>query len=68
MDVDPQDRIVPGDPDRSVLVGRISSRQPFTQMPPLGTRLVDDDAVRLIRDWIAHDLPRAGFNGKEEKE
>src|SRR5574338_466074 len=68
MDVDPQDRIVPGDPDRSVLVGRISSRQPFTQMPPLGTRLVDGDAVRLIRDWIAHDLPRAGFNGKEEKE
>jgi len=26
------------------------------QMPPLGTRLVDDEAVSLIRRWIAEDL------------
>jgi hypothetical protein len=66
MDVDPQDRIVEGDPDRSVLVGRISSRQPFTQMPPLGTRIVDAEAVKLIREWIARDLP-VRLTRKEEK-
>jgi len=47
------DRVVPGDPDRSMLLARMSSRHPVLQMPPLGTRLVDDDAVRLVRQWIA---------------
>jgi len=50
-------RLAPGNPDASVLVARISSRNPVTQMPPLGTHLVDDDAVRLIRKWITDDLP-----------
>ena len=47
------ERLVPGDPDRSVLLARMASRHPVLQMPPLGTRLVDEDAVRLIRQWIA---------------
>jgi mono/diheme cytochrome c family protein len=46
-------RVSAGDPDRSILVFRMSSRNPASQMPPLGTRLVDDDAVALIRTWIA---------------
>ena len=50
-------RVSAGNPDASVLIARISSRNPVTQMPPLGTHLVDDDAVRLIRAWIANDLP-----------
>jgi mono/diheme cytochrome c family protein len=50
-------RLSPGNPDASVLVARISSRNPVTQMPPLGTHIVDDDAVRLIRKWISDDLP-----------
>jgi len=50
-------RLSPGNPDASVLVARISSRNPVTQMPPLGTHVVDDDAVRLIRKWITDDLP-----------
>jgi hypothetical protein len=52
----PADRLRPGDPDTSVLVARMSSRNPVLQMPPLGTRVVDEDAVRLIRQWIAEDL------------
>ena len=49
----PGDRLVPGDPDRSILLARMSSRHPVMQMPPLGSRLVDEEAVRLVRQWIA---------------
>ncbi len=45
-------RIAPGAPDRSVVVERMRSRTPATQMPPLGTQLVDDEAVRLVSAWI----------------
>ncbi len=41
----------PGHPERSVLLERISKRG-TGQMPPLATSRVDEDAVRLIRDWI----------------
>ncbi|HVE43158.1 MAG TPA: PQQ-dependent sugar dehydrogenase [Planctomycetota bacterium] len=41
----------PGHPERSVLLERISKRG-TGQMPPLATSRVDDDAIRLIRDWI----------------
>jgi len=46
-------RIEPGRPDRSGLAQRISSRYPALQMPPLGTELVDEEAVSLLRRWIA---------------
>ena len=32
---------------------RIGSRYPALQMPPLGTELVDEEAVALIHRWIA---------------
>lgn len=44
--------VAPGDPDNSVLIGRIS-RRGRGQMPPLVTSQVDLVAVRLMRDWIA---------------
>lgn len=46
-------RIVPGAPADSVLLTRLGSRHPVTQMPPLGTQLVDRDASNLIASWIA---------------
>ena len=49
-------RVHPGASDRSVLVGRLSSRNPAVQMPPLGTHLVDADAVSLVGAWIDQDL------------
>lgn len=44
--------IAPGEPDRSVLLRRISLRG-RGQMPQLSTSLVDRRAVELIRTWIA---------------
>jgi mono/diheme cytochrome c family protein len=52
------ERVCAGEPDKSVLVARMASRNPLLQMPPLGTRIVDEDAVKLIRQWIAEDLKR----------
>jgi hypothetical protein len=50
------ERVSAGHPDLSVVVQRMSSRHPLVQMPPLGTRIVDDEAVNLVRRWIADDL------------
>ncbi len=44
-------RVATGDPDNSILLERMSRRDQH-QMPPLGTALVDDEAVALVRDWI----------------
>ena len=45
-------RVEPGHPERSGLMQRVSSRSPALQMPPLGTELIDDEAVRLLYRWI----------------
>jgi hypothetical protein len=46
-------RIAPGDPDTSAVIERMSSRYPALQMPPLGTEAIDEEAVSLLRRWIA---------------
>jgi hypothetical protein len=46
-------RVEPGHPERSGLMQRVSSRYPALQMPPLGTELIDDEAVSLLYRWIA---------------
>lgn len=46
-------RLAPGDPEHSAIVARLGSRRPSAQMPPLGTKLVDEEAVRLVSRWIA---------------
>jgi hypothetical protein len=53
------ERVRPGYPDASMLVTRMASRNPAIQMPPLGTRLVDEEALALIKRWIAEDLAPA---------
>lgn len=45
-------RVVPGQPASSVLVLRMASRNPLAQMPPLGTRAVDTQAMLLVERWI----------------
>jgi uncharacterized repeat protein (TIGR03806 family) len=45
--------IVPGRPDESILVYRISSMDPGVMMPEVPRRLVDEEGVSLIREWIA---------------
>jgi uncharacterized repeat protein (TIGR03806 family) len=44
--------VAPGDPDRSLLLYRMA-RRGHGQMPPLASSLVDQDAVALLRAWIA---------------
>jgi hypothetical protein len=46
-------RIAAGDPGRSGLLHRMSSREASLQMPPLGTGLADGQAIALVRRWIA---------------
>jgi hypothetical protein len=45
--------IRPGDPDGSGVIGRMSTRSLLRRMPPLGSRVVDDQAVATLRTWIA---------------
>lgn len=45
-------RVAPGDAERSVVAYRMASRFAAAQMPPLGTRFVDEEALELIRTWI----------------
>ena len=47
----------PGHPEASALLLRMRSRHPLLQMPPLGTKLVDAEAVALLERWITEDLP-----------
>lgn len=53
----PQSRlVVPGAPDHSLLHARMRTRNPRVQMPPLGTRAIDEDGLALVARWIAQDL------------
>ncbi|AWW74132.1 hypothetical protein CD351_06785 [Erythrobacter sp. KY5] len=45
--------IEPGDPDASILVHRMNSNEPGVAMPELGRSTIDEEAVALMRDWIA---------------
>ncbi|SDF12025.1 hypothetical protein [Limimaricola pyoseonensis] len=51
-------RIAPGAPEASALLHRAGSRDRLLQMPPLGTALVDEEALALLARWIANQ-PRA---------
>ena len=56
---DAVERIAAGDPERSVLVRRVASRNPLLQMPPLGTRVADQEAIDRLLTWIRTDLADA---------
>lgn len=44
--------IVPGKPEESILLYRIESTEPGVMMPELPRRLVPDEAVSVIRQWL----------------
>lgn len=60
----PQAVIQPGRPDASVVLQRMQSRDPRTQMPPLGTAVADAEGLALIRRWI-ESLSPASLHNKE---
>ncbi len=45
--------LVPGEPDRSILLFRMESTAPKVMMPQIGRDLVHEEGVALIREWIA---------------
>jgi uncharacterized repeat protein (TIGR03806 family) len=45
--------IVPGRPDRSILIYRLESVRPKISMPALGRDVVHREGVALLREWIA---------------
>jgi hypothetical protein len=48
--------VSPGSPQHSALAVRMQSRNPRSQMPPLGTSIPDPDGLALLQRWIATDL------------
>jgi mono/diheme cytochrome c family protein len=57
--------IVAGRPDLSALVARVRSRRAASQMPPLGTVVVDHAAVTLLTDWVTAMTPRTSHRDTE---
>ncbi len=45
--------IAPGEPEKSILVHRMDSVEPGVAMPELGRSTIDEDAVAVMREWIA---------------
>ena len=44
--------LAPGDPDHSLMLLRMETLNKF-RMPDLGSHVVDEEGVSLIRDWIS---------------
>jgi hypothetical protein len=61
-----QQRIVAGSPEDSLLYELISARRPGenNHMPPIGSRVVPEEAVKLIADWI-RAMPASGGRTNE---
>lgn len=57
-------RIAPGHPEKSAVWFRLSSRDASRQMPPLGTHLVDQEAVELVGRFIRGLAPAASIPGR----
>jgi uncharacterized repeat protein (TIGR03806 family) len=45
--------IVPGQPDKSILVHRIQSLEPGEMMPELGRKMRHEEGISLVREWIS---------------
>ncbi len=58
--------IAPGHPERSVMLHRLSQRDKG-HMPPLATRVVDQAAVEMLREWI-RVMPKDAGTTKDKKE
>jgi uncharacterized repeat protein (TIGR03806 family) len=54
-----QHDIVPGDADNSILIFRLASTAPKVMMPQIGRATVHNEALALLRSWIAHLEPQS---------
>ena len=48
--------VVPGSPGHSMLLSRVSTLNASRRMPPLGTGVLDTQAVALVSRWITNGL------------
>ena len=55
--------IVPGKPDDSILIYRMSSLDPGAMMPEVGRATVHEEGVAVVRDWIAAWLGSCSGDG-----
>lgn len=53
--------IVPGKPEKSIMVFRMESADPGIMMPELSRKLVHKEGVQLVKDWI-RSMDSADFN------
>jgi uncharacterized repeat protein (TIGR03806 family) len=44
--------VAPGDPAKSMLYQRMNRRRDVFDMPPLASREIDQEAVRVVEEWI----------------
>lgn len=44
--------IVPGNPDKSILIYRMESTDPGVMMPEIGRRATHKEGIALVREWI----------------
>ena len=56
VDADHCMRLAPGDIERSAVVVRMRARDGMSQMPPMGSKLPDNAALKLISDWVREEL------------
>jgi len=45
--------IAPGQPDQSILIYRMASLDPGIMMPEMGRKTVDEEGIKLLRQWIS---------------
>ncbi len=55
--------VAPGAPESSSVWHRLQSRRPSSQMPPLGTVIIDTLAVDLVAQWIESLAPALEIAG-----
>jgi hypothetical protein len=57
----PQDptltRVIPGDPDHSLLIQKLEGTQTVGQRMPRGGPFLDQSTINVIRQWIANGAP-----------
>lgn len=51
--------IIPGNPQKSIMIYRMSSNEPDVAMPELARSVMHEKGIQLISDWIV-SLPQAG--------
>jgi mono/diheme cytochrome c family protein len=51
FDLENANLVAPGSPARSILLHRVGTRE-TGKMPPIGSNVVDDRAVGMLREWI----------------